>query len=54
MEILDFGVGEPDKMAPKIIRDALKDTWIKPITEATQTMVLRFLRCGGAIYGRLF
>ena len=26
MEILDFGVGEPDKMAPKIIRDALKDS----------------------------
>ena len=24
MEILDFGVGEPDKMAPAIIRDALK------------------------------
>lgn len=26
IEILDFGVGEPDKLAPKIIRDALKDS----------------------------
>ena len=24
MEIIDFGVGEPDKIAPKIIRDTLK------------------------------
>ena len=24
LEIIDFGVGEPDKIAPKIIRDSLK------------------------------
>ena len=45
MEIIDFGVGEPDKIAPKIIRDTLKTAVDKKARiEDIQIMEFRLLK----------
>lgn len=54
VELLDFGVGEPDRMAPAVIRDALKKAVDDPANRGYADNGIRDFKLAAAEYMRKF